>query len=101
MKHFLYLHLLSARQALVKILRQPFGSLLSLLRQGDGFPRGRVSVSLTNRGNLQALERRSALDAEKFERRCLLEHGRRPVGVPWAGRREVRQPSPSGAMVLT
>lgn len=31
MKHFLYLHLLSARQALVKILRQPFGSLLSLL----------------------------------------------------------------------
>ncbi|WP_054286768.1 permease-like cell division protein FtsX [Gulbenkiania mobilis] len=31
MKHFLFLHLQSARQALHKILRQPFGSLLNLL----------------------------------------------------------------------
>ena len=31
MKHFFYLHYQSAKQALIKILRQPFGSLLNLL----------------------------------------------------------------------
>jgi cell division transport system permease protein len=31
MKHFFYLHWQSARNALIKILRQPFGSLLNLL----------------------------------------------------------------------
>ena len=31
MKHYLYLHAQSARSALLKILRQPFGNLLNLL----------------------------------------------------------------------
>jgi cell division transport system permease protein len=31
MRHFIYLHAQSARNALIKILRQPFGSLLNLL----------------------------------------------------------------------